>query len=65
MPEQENLSTALDEARAMEEHYRALLLFWKERRQRLESQIPLDNPWQELLEEIASDDNGHTNFIPA
>ncbi len=33
------LSSQLDEALANEEHYRALLLFWKQRRQKLERQI--------------------------
>lgn len=32
------LSAQLDEAMAYEEHYRALLLFWKQRRQVLERQ---------------------------
>lgn len=46
----DTLSLELDEARTMEEHHRGLLLFWKRRRQRLESQIPLDDPFSEFLE---------------
>lgn len=34
------ISIQLDQAREMEAHYRALLLFWKQRRQYLESQVP-------------------------
>lgn len=41
MTKHENtISIQLDQAREMEAHYRALLLFWKQRRQWLESQVP-------------------------
>lgn len=43
----DNLSKKLDEARKKEAYYRALLLFWKRRRQILEAQIP-DPNWDEI-----------------
>lgn len=48
--EEKTLSYQLDQARQMEEHYRALLLFWKQRRQRLEAQLPGDNIFSQILE---------------
>lgn len=51
MTQQEKvISTQLDQAREMEAHYRALLLFWKQRRQWLESQVPTDNIFSQMLE---------------
>lgn len=47
--EEQTLSAQLDQARQMEEHYRALLLFWKQRRQRLEAQIPNSNIFNQIL----------------
>lgn len=45
-----NLSNLLDEAIAKEEEYRDKLLFWKQRRQELQSQIPSQNNiWSEIL----------------
>lgn len=44
------LSYELDRAREMEAHYRALLLFWKQRRQHLEAQLPTDNIFSQILE---------------
>jgi hypothetical protein len=52
---QKSLSNNLTQARAMEEHYRGLLLFWKSRRQRLEAQIPLDDPFKEFLKGLCND----------
>lgn len=37
----------LSEARDLEEHHRALLLFWKKRRQKLEAKL-IDNPLAEM-----------------
>lgn len=51
----DKLSANLEEARTMEEHYRSLLLFWKNRRQGLESQIPLDDPFEEFLRGLSDD----------
>lgn len=48
--QEKTISTQLDEARQMEEHYRALLLFWKQRRQNLEAQLPADNIFDQILE---------------
>ena len=50
----DNLSSNVDEARMMEEHHRGLLLFWKQRRQRLENKIPLDDPFSEFLKGLLS-----------
>lgn len=55
---EKTLSYQLDQARQMEEHYRALLLFWKQRRQHLEAyipnevegQLPGDNVFSQILE---------------
>lgn len=44
------LSIQLDQAREMEAHYRALLLFWKQRRQYLESQVPGGGIFEQILE---------------
>lgn len=49
------ISVQLDQARAMEELYRGLLLFWKQRRQRLEMQIPTSDPFAEFLKELLDD----------
>jgi hypothetical protein len=46
---EKTLSTQLDQAREMEAHYRALLLFWKQRRQWLESQIPGNSVFDQIL----------------
>lgn len=43
----DDLSKKLDEAREREEYYRAVFLFWKRRRQKLEAQIP-DPIWDEI-----------------
>lgn len=43
------LSIQLDQAREMEAHYRGLLLFWKQRRQYLESQIPNNGILDQIL----------------
>jgi hypothetical protein len=55
----ERLSTQLDEARTMEEHYRALLIFWKQRRQRLESEILIDDPFSDFLKELLNEPHNH------
>lgn len=47
-----SLSFLLDEAKTQEEHYRALLLFWKTRRQNLEALIP--NEYSDLWDQINS-----------
>jgi hypothetical protein len=49
------ISVQLDQAREMEEYYRALLLFWKQRRQRLEAQIVTDDPFTDFLKELLDD----------
>lgn len=54
-----SLSSQLDEATQMEEHYRDLLLFWKQRRQKLQAQIPNDS-FQSLLEELFNDNSDST-----
>lgn len=48
--EEQTLSAQLDQARQMEEHYRALLLFWKQRRQYLEAQLPTDGVFDQFLQ---------------
>lgn len=48
--EEQTLSAQLDQARQMEEHYRALLLFWKQRRQHLEAQLPTDGVFDQFLQ---------------
>lgn len=48
--EEQTLSAQLDQARGMEEHYRALLLFWKQRRQSLEAQLPTDGVFDQFLQ---------------
>lgn len=56
------LSNQLDEARTMEEHYRALLLFWKKRRQRLEVQIPdSTNNLFNQIRQLLGDSDGNSN----
>ena len=47
------LSKLLDEARLMETRYRALLLHWKKRRQRLEAQI--HDPVFDEISQICND----------
>jgi len=47
---EKTLSYQLDQARQMEEHYRALLLFWKQRRQYLEAELLGDNVFSQMLE---------------
>lgn len=46
--QEKTISFQLDQARQMEEHYRALLLFWKQRRQNLEAQLPGDNIFDQI-----------------
>lgn len=48
--QEHHISTQLDQAREMEAHYRALLLFWKQRRQRLESQVPNGGVIDQILQ---------------
>jgi len=55
-----DISQALDQAHEREEHYRALLLFWKRRRQRLETMIPSDNPLIEFTKGLVDDDDNET-----
>jgi hypothetical protein len=43
----------LSKARDLEEHHRALLLFWKKRRQKLEAKL-IDNPLAEI-EKLANE----------
>lgn len=47
--QEKTLSNQLDQAREMEAHYRALLLFWKQRRQWLESQVPSGGVFDQIL----------------
>ena len=46
------LSALLDEAIAKEEEYRDKLLYWKQRRQELQAQIPRLPFWDEILETV-------------
>jgi len=46
------LSALLDEAKAKEEAARDQLLYWKQRRQELEAQIPRLPFWDEIQETI-------------
>lgn len=48
--QEKTISTQLDQAREMEAHYRALLMFWKQRRQWLESQIPDGGIFEQFLQ---------------
>jgi hypothetical protein len=51
------LSRALDEARAHEEHHRAMLLLWKRRRQQFEAMIPTANALIAfIIDELEPDD---------
>lgn len=52
-----DLSSQLDQAIAMEDYCRQLLLQWKQRRQELEARIPLDDPIGDFLQELDDGDN--------
>lgn len=51
-----NLSAELTQALQMEEYHREQLLWWKNRREFLESQIPINNPFYDFIQELP--DNG-------
>ena len=55
------ISRLLDEARAMEEHYRDGMLYWKARRQELEKLVPIEKSpfWNFITHEMSVNDDNH------
>lgn len=57
--QRDDILRELSQARDTEEHYRDLLLFWKQRRQRFEAQL-IDDPVgeiAEIVEELFNDES--------
>lgn len=52
----DNLSSELTQALDMEEYHREQLLWWKKRREFLEQNIPINNPFYDFIQELP--DNG-------
>jgi hypothetical protein len=55
-----NLSSELTQALAMEEYHRDQLIWWKSRREFLETQLPINNPFYDFIQEIPDNDNTET-----